>query len=78
MWFIETAGFAPCPVLDRARLRWGNIVPGPAVIEELDATTLVHPGYQATVDQYGNLLLRRCEGRHILSPLPGGEDFITG
>ena len=78
VWFIETAGFASCPVLDRARLRWGNIVPGPAVIEELDATTLVHPGYQATVDQYGNLLLRRCEGRHILSPLPGGEDFITG
>ncbi len=78
VWFSETAGFTPCPVLDRARLRWGNIVPGPAVIEALDATTLVHPGYQATVDQYGNLLLRRCEGRHILSPLPGGEDFITG
>jgi N-methylhydantoinase A/oxoprolinase/acetone carboxylase beta subunit len=35
------------------------MVSGPAVIEELDATTLVHPGYQAAVDQYGNLLLRR-------------------
>jgi len=60
VWFSETGSFTPCPVLDRTRLRWGNVVPGPAVIEELDATTLVHPGYQATVDQYGNLLLRRC------------------
>jgi N-methylhydantoinase A len=59
VWFSETGGFTPCPVLDRARLRWENIVSGPAVIEELDATTLVHPGYQAAVDQYGNLLLRR-------------------
>jgi len=59
VWFSETGGFTPCPVLDRARLRWENIVSGPAVIEELDATTLVHPGYQAVVDQYGNLLVRR-------------------
>jgi N-methylhydantoinase A/oxoprolinase/acetone carboxylase beta subunit len=60
VWFSETGGFTSCPLLDRARLCWGNVVPGPAVIEELDATTLVHPGYQAAVDQYGNLVLRRC------------------
>ena len=59
VWFSETAGFTSCPVLDRTRLRWDNVVSGPAVIEELDATTLVHPGYQAVVDQYGNLVLRR-------------------
>jgi N-methylhydantoinase A len=57
VWFSETAGFTSCAVLDRTRLRWGNVVAGPAVIEELDATTLVHPGYQATVDQYGNLVV---------------------
>ena len=59
VWFSETAGFTSCPVLDRTRLRWQNVVSGPAVIEELDATTLLHPGYQAVVDQYGNLVLRR-------------------
>ena len=46
MWFSEIGGFTACPILDRLRLRWGNVIPGPAVIEELDATTLVHPGYQ--------------------------------
>jgi N-methylhydantoinase A len=60
VWFSETSGFTSCPVLDRARLRWQNVVPGPAVIEELDATTLVHPGYQAAVDHYGNLLVHRA------------------
>jgi N-methylhydantoinase A len=50
VWFSETAGFTLCSVLDRTRLCWGNVVSGPAVIEELDATTLVHPGYQAAVE----------------------------
>jgi N-methylhydantoinase A len=61
IWFSEAAGFLLCPILDRLRLRWGDVVPGPAVIEELDATTVVHPGYQAQVDQHANLLLRRGE-----------------
>jgi N-methylhydantoinase A len=61
VWFNETADFLSCPILDRLRLRWGDVVTGPAIIEELDATTVVHPGYQAQVDQPGNLLLRRGE-----------------
>jgi N-methylhydantoinase A len=59
VWFSETAGFTSCPIVDRYRLRWGDVVPGPAVIEELDSTTVVHPDDEAQVDQYGNLLLRR-------------------
>jgi N-methylhydantoinase A len=59
VWFSETASFLLCPVVDRTRLRWQDMVIGPAVIEELDATTVLHPEYQATVDQHGNLLVRR-------------------
>lgn len=59
VWFSETAGFTTCTVIDRSRLLWGNIVPGPAIIEELDATIVVHPEYQAEVDQHGNLVLHR-------------------
>ena len=33
--------------------------PGPAVIEEFDSTTIVHPGYAVEVDAYGNLIIRR-------------------
>jgi N-methylhydantoinase A len=59
VWFSEMSGFVSCPIIDRYRLRWGDRVAGPAIIEEFDATTIVHPNYEALVDQYGNLLLRR-------------------
>jgi N-methylhydantoinase A len=58
VWFSETSGFTTCPIVDRYQLRWDDIVSGPAVIEEVDSTTVVHPGYAARVDQYGNLLLQ--------------------
>jgi N-methylhydantoinase A len=43
---------------DRAALACGNVVPGPAVITEMDSTTLVLPGHHATVDAVGSLLIR--------------------
>jgi N-methylhydantoinase A len=59
VWFGEASGFVACPVVDRYRLQWGDRISGPAVIEELDSTTVVHPGYTAVVDRHGNLLLQR-------------------
>ncbi len=43
---------------DRGLLLAGNVVPGPAVITEMDSTTLVLPDHAATVDRVGNLLIR--------------------
>ena len=34
-------------------------MPGPAIVEEYDSTTVIHPGYYAAVDQYGTLLLTK-------------------
>ena len=58
VWFAEAGGFRPTLVLDRGRLLRGNLIEGPAIIEEPDASTLVHPGWTATVDEHGNLVLR--------------------
>ena len=33
-----------CPVYDRERLRHGNRIAGPAIVEQMDATTVVLPG----------------------------------
>jgi len=44
-------------IYDRSLLKAGNIVAGPAVITEMDSTTLVHIGHTATVDAFGNLLI---------------------
>jgi N-methylhydantoinase A len=43
---------------DRSALRAGNVVRGPAIVMEMDSTTLVLPGCSATVDPYGNLVIR--------------------
>lgn len=45
-----------CPLYERSLLRPGNIVPGPAVIEQYDSTTFVAPGQRARVDEYQAIL----------------------
>lgn len=45
-------------VYDRTLLRAGNIVQGPAIITEMDSTTLVLPDHDATVHPSGCLLIR--------------------
>lgn len=57
VYFEEAGGFVDCPVYDRARLRPGNVIPGPAVIEEMDATTVILPGQRASLDPWANLLI---------------------
>ncbi|MCY7366308.1 MAG: hydantoinase/oxoprolinase family protein [Frankiaceae bacterium] len=47
---------------DRSLLRAGNVVTGPAIVVEMDSTTLVLPGYAATVHASGSLLIRPLEG----------------
>ena len=46
-------------VYDRARLGAGDVVEGPAVLEEFSSTVPLHPGFAARVDGMGNLLIRR-------------------
>ena len=45
------------PILDRGKLGVGAVVTGPAIVQEMDSTTLVLPGHTATVDNVGNLLI---------------------
>ena len=45
-------------VYDRERLRAGNVVEGPAIVTEMDSTTLVLPEHAATVHPSGSLLIR--------------------
>ena len=54
VWFAQDRAL-PTPVYERAALEAGQRLTGPAVIEQLDATTLVFPGDDATVDSAGNL-----------------------
>ena len=57
VYFAESGGFASCPSYDRYRLPAGGLIEGPAIVEEMDSTTVIHPGFHAEVDRYGNLLI---------------------
>jgi N-methylhydantoinase A len=59
--YFAPGGFVDCAVYDRYRLGAGARVPGPAIIEELDSTVCLHPGYVATVDEWGNLHLTMAD-----------------
>jgi N-methylhydantoinase A len=58
VWFAEIGGWRKTSVFDRAKLLGGNVITGPAIVEGHDASTLVHPGWEATVDQHANLVVR--------------------
>jgi N-methylhydantoinase A len=57
VWIAEEERTLPCPVYDRDLLKPGNRFLGPAIVEQMDATTLVLPGMSAQVDTYLNLIL---------------------
>ncbi len=64
VYFAERGGFTDVPLYDRYALRAEHVVAGPAIIEEFDSTTVVHPGYAAKVDVYGNLLIGKADNGH--------------
>ena len=57
VYFDRQSGMTPTPVFDRALLSPGHEVVGPAIVEQLDSTTVIYPGQRAVVDDYRNLVI---------------------
>ncbi len=51
------------PLFERAQLQVGQRILGPAIVSEATATTIVEPGWRATLDTFGNLILERAVPR---------------
>ncbi|MCL2337479.1 MAG: hydantoinase/oxoprolinase family protein [Firmicutes bacterium] len=66
-------GFLKVPVYDGAKLGHGNIVCGPAIIDESATTILATPDYNLYIDQFNNYVLYRKEYslEELLSNLRG-------
>jgi N-methylhydantoinase A len=50
--------FSSVNVYDRSRLRAGNRIRGPAIVAQMDATTVIHPNHIGEVDEYLNILIK--------------------
>ncbi len=70
----------PANVYDRAKLRAGDVVTGPAIVIEMDSTTLVLPGHAATVHPSGSLLINpepmEAEMADIIETATGAIDPV--
>jgi len=54
-------GFTKTAVYAREKLQAGNQIVGPAIVTQADTTTVINPGFVATVDSYLNLVIRLDE-----------------
>jgi N-methylhydantoinase A len=55
--YFEEAGFVDCPVYAREVFHAADVVHGPAIVEQMDCTTVIPPDFSARADVHGNLLL---------------------
>jgi N-methylhydantoinase A len=56
-YFDEYQDFIDTPVYERNALVPGQKLTGPAIVEQVDTTTVIYPGQRATVDMWGNLIM---------------------
>lgn len=56
-YFDAETGYRECPVYRRDGLTAGNRISGPAIIEQMDTTTVLLPGDECVVDALGNLVI---------------------
>ncbi len=60
--YFAGAGPVPARIYDRYRLEAGHRIDGPAIVEEMDSTTVIPPGVRAAVDPVGNLVIATGSG----------------
>jgi N-methylhydantoinase A len=70
--FDAAVGPVATPLYWRPGLTAGTVIEGPAIIEEYGATVPLHPGFTATVDDLGNLVVVRAPAA------PGHSDTAEG
>ena len=55
LWF--NGAMRPAAIYDRAQLLAGDLIPGPAIVVEMDSTTLIEGDCDGLVDDFGNILI---------------------
>jgi N-methylhydantoinase A len=57
VYFGKQHGMLNCQIYTRDLLEPGHRISGPAIVEQLDTTTVIHPEQEAMVDDYRNLIV---------------------
>ena len=57
--YFNELGFSTIPVYERAELCAGHGFTGPAIVDQLDTTTVIFPGQKVRVDELGQLFINQ-------------------
>lgn len=58
VYYRSTGGFTRTPIYDGELLRPGHCFQGPAIIESVDTTAVIHPGQDVSIDASDNVLVK--------------------
>ena len=58
VYFDQGNGFVPCNIYSRDQLSLGASISGPAILEGMDSTVVINPGWTSLVDDCGNCIIR--------------------
>ena len=58
VYFDQGNGFVSCNIYSRDQLSPGASISGPAILEGMDSTVVINPGWTSLVDDYGNCIIR--------------------
>lgn len=58
VYFEEFKDYVDCPSYERSQLKAGNVIAGPAIVEQMDTTTVIPPKQKAKIDKYGNIIIK--------------------
>ena len=61
VYLEEAGGYVDCDTYERSRLAADNVVAGPAIVEQMDTTTVIPPGETARVDRFGTLIVELAQ-----------------
>ena len=55
----------PTRYYDRSKLRAGDRIEGPGIINQYDTTTVLPPGFSAEIDRFGNIVMAVSAGATV-------------
>ncbi|MDC0080172.1 hydantoinase/oxoprolinase family protein [Pseudomonadota bacterium] len=55
--FYHESQWHDAKIYDRNKLHAKHLIPGPAIVSEMDSTTVILPKHEAAVDEVGNLII---------------------
>ena len=62
VFFQELGAPVLCDIFKRSMLSPDSIVQGPSILEGVDSTVVINPGWQGRIDEYGNCILQAVPG----------------